>query len=1161
MSDANGKNGSARLLKNPTAEYTPTGPPVLLQAALAGMDGSPPFTWYDVLRMIRDPQVRFSLKMWRSPFQQVTWKVAASSPAVAKFVDATLRKIWRRWLPKLLARYSRYGYCPAGAEFGVKRGAIRLLRLKIVEPRDAQPLVWTDGPDKGRFAGFTVSAPGGSRWVGPEHAIWFAGDGEYGEFYDHPPIAGAFQPWCEKRTRGGSVAVRQVFYRRNAVAPGVMYYPDGQIRMSDGTTRYGQDVARQVGEGVESGGILYFPNTTTGADNQKQWQYTPGQAQPDIAGIREYTKDLDKEISQGIGVPPEVTEASEVGSGYAGRAIPLSAFYGSVDELVGPLIEALDGPVKYAVHANFGRDAWYEITPDSLVEKFQKSLDKSEEPDPGNPGEGAVPPGGSQTGPGQPQPNPDDSPFGIELQAGTSMSTWDEQKHARNHGKFAKKGSGHAGASGSTDFAAVGGAGKGIAEAFYDGIADAIKRTGKVPSAEKNSRIGQAWAMVQQQGLHKLPDAAERFVAATRTANSGDVINGKVIGGGGSPKSWVEALTHHFGQEQAKPQPTPVAQPAPQPKPDPRPNADLDAAFADPTPSASPKSAGPLRHNPDLDDAFGEPTQPKPAAISEKAHAWAASAAHAHAATVARHLRADPAKAKQLLHAAIHEAMTAAATHGHGTAVIQAPDGSGRRIRVTVKRKAKPVAMSDQGGVSEYGFSVSIVASLSLSDYREEDHPRDDHGRFVAKGDIEAAKTDPAKASALRNRVTDPDQRKKLDVQLASPADEPEDHSHHLAAVFKQHGPNVVAPPADVKKYAASLIGGMREQFGDQAPDAAEYMRKVADNLRLHLSDRTPWLKDRPGFILSGERIADEAAGNALDEHRKALTHRKFVDSYFDGDTAEDRASNYLEALDRDDFDAEKLDSDTRDAIADDLAHFGGPADLANHYGELVGQALSDDAAVTIARAAAEKRQVPPQPFDASKRRDYAVVDASNLDPRTAQHIAVLAGMSPRAAVPLGEGRYLVPRDETSQEWIDNEDLANEGLEVQDLSEAEGHESLWESLATPRTVGERDVPASAKDTGTVSGNVAGSTDSADDFDPNAADVYKRVDKNTYMLRRGAGNPDADSFGRYGFVDRSKVPLQVRLPHQYWAKDERRSDDETDSEAIEKTEAEIREKTA
>lgn len=50
--------------------------------------------------------------------------------------------------------------------------------------------------------------------------------------------------------------------------------------------------------------------------------------------------------------------------------------------------------------------------------------------------------------------------------------------------------------------------------------------------------------------------------------------------------------------------------------------------------------------------------------------------------------------------------------------------------------------------------------------FKESDHPRDDQGRFVSDGDIEAAKNDPKKAAELRAKVTDSEQRAKLDKRL-----------------------------------------------------------------------------------------------------------------------------------------------------------------------------------------------------------------------------------------------------------------------------------------------------------------------------------------------------------------------------------------------------------
>lgn len=71
------------------------------------------------------------------------------------------------------------------------------------------------------------------------------------------------------------------------------------------------------------------------------------------------------------------------------------------------------------------------------------------------------------------------------------------------------------------------------------------------------------------------------------------------------------------------------------------------------------------------------------------------------------------------------------------------------------------------------------AASVFTKAWDKDSHPRDDHGRFVEKHAIEAAKGDHKKAAELRAKVTDPAERKKLDKALA---EEPDDKGKNPAA-------------------------------------------------------------------------------------------------------------------------------------------------------------------------------------------------------------------------------------------------------------------------------------------------------------------------------------------------------------------------------------------
>jgi len=86
-------------------------------------------------------------------------------------------------------------------------------------------------------------------------------------------------------------------------------------------------------------------------------------------------------------------------------------------------------------------------------------------------------------------------------------------------------------------------------------------------------------------------------------------------------------------------------------------------------------------------------------------------------------------------------------------------------------------------------------------------HPRDDGGRFIKVADIKAAKKDPEKAAELRKKVTNPEERKKLDHAL---------HSDELSGSTR-----------DVERHASQV---RREQV--------QANRTLARKLRIKLADQ-----------------------------------------------------------------------------------------------------------------------------------------------------------------------------------------------------------------------------------------------------------------------------------------------------------------------------------
>ena len=360
------------MLRNPTAKYVPSS--WLLYGSLnaASLDGKPFFTWFDVPRMVRDGQVRFIEKMWRAPFQQVKFAVKAEDRRVQQFVAGMVKKWWQRSWPRQLSKYFRFGFAPGAAEFGIGRGnRIMLERVKAIEPTDAQPRVYIRGRREGQFAGMTAK----NIHVSASHAMWFSGYQEFSPWYDFPPIAGLFDPWLEKNSRNGATDMRVLFMRKNSSRGSVLYYPPGVSKVGTAENPRvmdNQDVARSVVDYGEAGSTYCLENSVFPGTNIKQWELVEPTAAKGDHDYLEYPKVLDREMLSRAGIPPEVIEAAEVGSGWSGRMVPLLAFLGGVDELSGLGLESFEPVLRYAVAANFSPKAWYEVEALSLCDQVRQ---------------------------------------------------------------------------------------------------------------------------------------------------------------------------------------------------------------------------------------------------------------------------------------------------------------------------------------------------------------------------------------------------------------------------------------------------------------------------------------------------------------------------------------------------------------------------------------------------------------------------------------------------------------------------------------------------------------------------------------------------------------------------------------------------------------------
>lgn len=156
-------------------------------------------------------------------------------------------------------------------------------------------------------------------------------------------------------------------------------------------------------------------------------------------------------------------------------------------------------------------------------------------------------------------------------------------------------------------------------------------------------------------------------------------------------------------------------------------------------------------------------------------------------------------------------------------------------------------------------IGLDITKALQFKAYREDDHPRDDKGRFVKKTDIAQAQHDPAKAEELRAKVTDPKQRAKLDAAIGD--------KEGRFITKKEHARRLSGAKKDAKtasrEEARRLAHKIRDDHNSQRPVGAADLHALIphlstmthtelSNLRTHLS--------RLGASFGGARTLEERA-------------------------------------------------------------------------------------------------------------------------------------------------------------------------------------------------------------------------------------------------------------------------------------------------------------
>lgn len=314
------------------------------------------FSHLDIDRMRWDPQVSFGLRILYSPLPCAKWQ-AHGDQAVAAYADACMRRIWQRCLPALFLSVV-YGNCAGEWVYGEGQdGRLCVEKLKDLHPFDCLPLV---GTESGHLCGVSVknvSGQGGKTRLRPPRSLWLAHEPQFGSFFGVPRLREAWAPWIEKTGRHGAIDVRRSWYVKNAFRGASMRHPGGSVELADGVFMSAQDYARELVEKIEAGSVLALPGTRD-ADGNLLWEWQEAVALGKLDGVEDWISALDRQILVALGIPPEVVDAAESGSGWSGRSVPFLVWLQGEDRIAQAIVEAVRTQcVDLMVEAEFGPEA------------------------------------------------------------------------------------------------------------------------------------------------------------------------------------------------------------------------------------------------------------------------------------------------------------------------------------------------------------------------------------------------------------------------------------------------------------------------------------------------------------------------------------------------------------------------------------------------------------------------------------------------------------------------------------------------------------------------------------------------------------------------------------------------------------------------------------
>ena len=385
-------------------------------AGMIGFDGLP-INWMrqDVENMLAHPAVRQALNYFKGGIAGAQFwggenpdddndeqgLPISDDPRVARFVKEQCERFWDRGVPLLQSGYE-YGWVGMENIYDDVAGYLKWDRLVNFNPRDTFLLTQDFKPIGVRVKNVQSQMRPLDLWLAgdevPAKGLWYPHQPRYHMYYGLSQLVGAWRPWRRLAWKDGAESVLDMACYRFGVGWVVARYPDEDLQGpspgapnttldSEGNPRrFMRDIMRQIAEQAKAGAVVGLPSK-----RDEQGEYTcdiqwPQGTLQGIENLINYNEHLQKQITEGVGVPPELLEASETGSGYSGRRIPLESFLSNQQQIADSILKLfVDQVLMQLVRWNFGRDVRFNVKVKSLIKTRTKDQQVNAQPAAQNP--------------------------------------------------------------------------------------------------------------------------------------------------------------------------------------------------------------------------------------------------------------------------------------------------------------------------------------------------------------------------------------------------------------------------------------------------------------------------------------------------------------------------------------------------------------------------------------------------------------------------------------------------------------------------------------------------------------------------------------------------------------------------------------------------------